>query len=58
MYIPTDPEILFSMVNMKLRDSYESLQDFCEDAGIEREEIELVLNAAGYYFNEETNQFR
>lgn len=58
MYLPKDPEILYSMVNMKLRDMYDSLESLCDDADVDRDEIESILNAAGYYYNEETNQFR
>lgn len=58
MYIPKDPEILYSMINMKLRDTYSSLEDLCADEDVDREEIEQILNAAGYYYNEETNSFR
>lgn len=53
-----DPEILYSMVNMKLRDQYESLEDYCYDEDIDREELESILNKAGYYYKEEINQFR
>ena len=58
MYLPKDPEILYSMINMKLRDTYSSLEDFCADEDVDREEIEQILNSAGYYYNEENNSFR
>lgn len=53
-----DPEILYSMVNMKLRDQYESLDDYCYEEDVDREELESILNNAGYYYKEEINQFR
>ena len=53
-----DPEILYSMVNMKLRDQYESLDDYCYDEDVDKEELESILNNAGYYYKEEINQFR
>ena len=34
--IKMDPNILVSMVNMKLRDYYSSLDQYCEDIGIEK----------------------
>ena len=58
MYLPKDPEILYSMINMRLRDTYSSLEDLCADEDVDREEIEQILNTAGYYYNEETNSFR
>ena len=38
-----DPEILYSMVNMKLRDRYASLDALCEDMDVSREEIVRAL---------------
>ena len=29
--LPEDPAMLLSVVNMKLRDNYNSLEDLCED---------------------------
>lgn len=58
MYLPKDPEILYGLINMKLRDSYSSLDDYCADADIDRDELEALLNQAGYFYNEEINQFR
>ena len=56
--LPNDPFILVSYVNMKLRDGCMSLQEFCEENGIDREELEEKLAAAGFRFDEETGQFR
>lgn len=56
--IPSDPIILFSFINMQLRDNYSSLQAFCDDNDVEPEAIERVLAAAGFEYNEELNQFR
>ena len=58
MYLPQDPEMLYSMINMKLRDSYDSLDSLCEDFDISREESETKLNDAGYFYKENINQFR
>lgn len=52
-----DPYILLSMVNMKLRDFFSSLETLCEDWDIERELIEVKLETIGYIYNENTNQF-
>ena len=58
MFMPQDPEMLYSIINMKLRDSYDSLDSLCDDADISRSEIEARLNAVGYFYKEEINQFR
>lgn len=56
--LPTDPNILISMVNMKLRDSYSSLDALCDDLDESRSEIENILAKAGYAYDEATNQFK
>ena len=33
MELPDDPMMLFSMVNMKLRDCYSSLDELCDETG-------------------------
>ena len=53
-----DPHILVSMVNMKLRDFYGNLNAYCDDLGINRDEIESKLLCAGYKYNNELNQFK
>ena len=58
MYIPQDPEMLYSMINMKLRDSYDSFSSLCEDEDIDEQLVESTLNKAGYFYNKEINQFR
>ena len=37
--LPKDPIMLLSMINMKLRDRYASLDALCEDMDVSREEI-------------------
>ncbi|MBR6303451.1 MAG: DUF4250 domain-containing protein [Lachnospiraceae bacterium] len=56
--LPKDANILLSMVNMKLRDSYGSLDDLCEDLDESKAEIEEILGNAGYRYDEATNQFK
>lgn len=53
-----DPNILVSMVNMKLRDFYSSLDSFCEDLQIDKEELEDKLKSIDYIYMKEINQFR
>ena len=37
--LPKDPMLLLSVVNTKLRDFYDSLDAFCEDLGVNKEEL-------------------
>ena len=52
-----DSNILVSIVNMKLRDFYDSL-DQCEDADIDKDELIKKLSKAGYEYNTQLNQFK
>ena len=54
---PQDPYMLLSMVNMKLRDRFSSLDSLCEDMDIERREIEAVLATIDYHYDPEQNAF-
>ena len=42
---PSDPFMLMSFVNMKLRDEFPSLDEFCAYYGVERAEVEVVQMA-------------
>lgn len=55
--LPNDPMMLLSVVNMKLRDSYASLEALCDDLDVPKEEITKKLEQVGYQYNKETNQF-
>ena len=57
MALPKDPILLLSVVNMKLRDFYSSLDALCDDLDEDKNEITANLSAAGYEYNEELNQF-
>ncbi|XTA53142.1 DUF4250 domain-containing protein [Fusobacterium sp. SB021] len=52
-----DINIAYSMINMKLRDFYSSLDDLCEDMDISRGELTEHFEKNGYIYNENTNQF-
>ena len=56
--LPKDPMLLLSVLNMKLRDAYDSLDDLCEDLAEDRSELEEKLRAAGFVYDENRNQFR
>lgn len=55
--IPTDPVMLLSFLNLKLRDYYGSLEALCEDMELDKTEIELKLAKIDYHYNQEKNQF-
>ena len=57
MELPQDPMILFSFINMKLRDEYSTLDALCEDMHVERHVIEDQLRKAGFEYNEAQNKF-
>ena len=56
--IPKDPNILYSYINMMLRDRYSSLEEFCKANDADAEEIKNILKDAGYTYDPELNQFR
>ena len=53
-----DPEILYSMVNMKLRDCYDSFEDYCQGEDVDGTEIEVILGSAGHRHKNEIKQLR
>lgn len=55
--LPKDPVMLFSAINMKLRDRYATLDALCDDLDINRSELESTL-AAGFTYLPAANQFR
>ena len=56
--IPKDPNLLYSYINMMLRDEFDSLDDLCAANDVSKEEILKKLEAAGYSYDEKVNQFR
>lgn len=57
MELPNDPMMLFSMVNMKLRDCYHSLDELCDDMNVDQEQLVKKLQAAGFEYSKEYNKF-
>ena len=57
MDLPQDPMMLFSVVNMKLRDFYPSLDALCEDLNVDKQELIDKLAAFGFEYSEEHNKF-
>ena len=54
---PSDPAILLSWVNTKLRDYYSSLAALCEEEGINETELREKLASIGYNYDETLNRF-
>ena len=57
MELPQDPMMLFSVINMKLRDYYHSLDELCEDMNVDKQELIEKLAAFGFEYSEENNKF-
>ncbi|QBH96522.1 DUF4250 domain-containing protein [Limnobaculum zhutongyuii] len=57
-FLAMDPHLLFSIVNMKLRDEFESLDDLARSYDIDREALIKKLSDAGYQYQSSNNQFR
>lgn len=53
-----DPLMLYSIINLKLRDFYSSLENLCSDNNIDQKDLKEVLLKAGFEYNESLNQFR
>ncbi len=58
MKLPEDPFMLMSMMNMKLRDSGESLESLCCSEDLDKEELLCRLSEAGFEYDKERNCFR
>ena len=57
MTLPEDPMMLFSFINMKLRDNYSSLDELCDDMHLQKEMLVQKLKSAGFEFSQENNKF-
>lgn len=55
--LPKDPMMLLSVVNMKLRDFYPSLEAFCEDLEVDQQELTERLAAIDYHYDSGQNRF-
>lgn len=57
MELPNDPMMLFSIINMKLRDTYSSLDKLCDDLHVNKMNLENKLKEAGFEYSSEHNKF-
>lgn len=52
-----DPNILLSLINMKLRDYYDSIESLSDDMDVSPNEIISKFEKLGYTYNRSVNQF-
>ena len=57
MTLPEDPMMLFSFINMKLRDNYSSLDELCDDMHLQNEMLLQKLNSAVFEYCLANNKF-
>ncbi|MBR3454723.1 MAG: DUF4250 domain-containing protein [Bacteroidaceae bacterium] len=58
-YLPKDPAILVSSINMLLRDEeFDTLESLCYSFNREPEEIKEYLQQYGFVYSEHQKQFR
>ena len=55
--LPKDPMILFSFLNMKLRDQYGSLDALCDDMEADKQELLDTMARVGFHYDPERNAF-
>lgn len=55
--LPQDPNMLVSVLNMKMRDNDMTLDELCRAFDIDRDVVEARLAAAGFKYNAEARRF-
>ena len=55
--LPNDPNILFSLLNMKLRDFYSSLDALCEDMDVDKQQLLDTMAKANFHYDPQRNAF-
>ena len=58
MELPSDPGILLSLINTKLRDFYPSLDILCDELDIDKSTVIRALQTIGYDFDSVSNGFQ
>ena len=56
--IPKDPAMLVSWLNMRMRDSGDSLDEVCAVNGLDMEETLDMLRNAGFVYDAQNGRFR
>lgn len=57
MELPSNPFMLLSIINLKLRDYYANLDELCEDMNINKAQLCEKLKTAGFEYSAEQNKF-
>ena len=57
MALPNDPVMLLSVINLKLRDFYPSLDAMCDDLDEDKAALCAKLSSIGYTYDAAKNQF-
>ena len=57
MELPNDPMLLLSVLNMKLRDFYPSLEALCDDLDLDKAALLARMERIGYRYDPEKNAF-
>ena len=55
--LPKDPMILYSVLNMKLRDFYGSLDALCDDMDVDKQALLETMAKVGFRYDSERNAF-
>lgn len=55
--LPQDPVMLYSFLNLKLRDHYSNLSDLCDDLDVSEGDLLIKMSNAGYIYDRESNRF-
>ena len=56
--LPEDPTMLFSYINMKLRDEFTDLDDMCDTLDIDKNDLIEKLEKAGYRYDADNHCFK
>ncbi len=54
----SNPFLLLSLVNTKLRDCYKSLDELCNMEDVNKNDIIDKLSKINYFYDDNTNQFK
>lgn len=52
-----EPNILLSVLNMKLRNEYQNLEEMCEDLDLSKNVLTYKLQSIGFVYSQKHNQF-
>ncbi|GAU77549.1 DUF4250 domain-containing protein [Fusibacter sp. 3D3] len=56
--LPDDPYICLSLINMKLRDQYATLDQLCDDLQLDCDVLIAHLKGHSFHYDPQSNQFK